>query len=307
MGPKDSSRARQAANLGFGELRDREAQSRPGRSVVEIGFTTRTGYRIEVLGVDGLVELTVTRGSGTTNYATRGVVGPNGRISANFGQLGRLSLRFRPARHNAGPCSPDFSYQRGLFRGTLNFAGEGNYLGLAVERVKGTFATASGLGCRRSSSQKTLERPGESSTAQASVVLIAASPQEENPARVFLVRTLPSRPSSVLFGAFIKEERGKTSITRAATRLAKVDRFVFDSSLSTASVSPPSPFSGYADYRRDDDGSVSWSGSLDASFPGAENVSFAESGFAAELMRKEATPDRLGLQLRTERVSTGGS
>jgi hypothetical protein len=76
------------------------------------------------------------------------------------------------------------------------------------------------------------------------------------------------------------------AIIRSVSANADLDAFSITTSNGhpqSATISPPEPFYGTADFQRNADGSSGWTGSLGVSFPGTEGVPLTGSDWKAQL------------------------
>jgi hypothetical protein len=117
----------------------------------EVALPANNGYRVTVLAradatiptsTSGEVQLITERGDERTEYLSRGKVTPMS-IEASFGQLGDVSLRFRPSggvvRIRAGRgCVVGVQAELGTFTGTARFSDE------ATEVIPGGSAVPGG-------------------------------------------------------------------------------------------------------------------------------------------------------------------
>lgn len=74
-------------------------------------------------------------------------------------------------------------------------------------------------------------------------------------------------------------------IERFVVAVGKERTFMFDPGLTTATISPPKPFSGAGAFQRNPDGTTAWSGSLTVSLTGAPDFALTGPAFTADLAR----------------------
>lgn len=279
------------------------AQPPPPRAI-QVTLRGTHGYGIELSGnVDGAhstVTLAAGRPFSIARYSVRGTITPT-RVKASFGKLGSVSLhlahyRLREVKLPKScrlPGSPAVSQVRiGTFVGSVRFHGEHGYTIASTHRVHGAVGEPPALVAATLGPHVQifcLGGPGQKSgdaEAPKPVLLNAASPDGaitflaiSNTASTSAAKTsastgyAPSSSGPTTFLAADSEIRGAMRISRSVISSAPAGDFVFDSTLSTATVTPPSPFSGSASFQRGADGSVGWSGSLAVSFPGMPRVS----------------------------------
>jgi hypothetical protein len=71
-----------------------------------------------------------------------------GTARARFGRLGSLDLRFSPGRREGAlGCAGGEGWQRGTFRGAIDFHGEHHYADVHADRIRGWFQTHPAAGC----------------------------------------------------------------------------------------------------------------------------------------------------------------
>lgn len=264
------------------------------------------GYRITVSGDPGGhgpadVEINIDNPTGGVFYLGHGTVSPRG-MHATFGRVGKISVRFHPSGKErrvrvSKAClknrPPTVTAQLGTFVGTVRLHGENGYTSVVAHRAIGGLGDP--LAISRGKLQcgwypSTAERKEEEESVQltaadkSSGVYFSASP---------LFRGSPQpggatgRPTSGkgkdLFLAIQGERREGLLVIRTAGAAAPSSAFSFDPALTSATVTPPPPFTGAATFERNADGSTSWTGSLGVSMPGLGLVSLTGPGYKSEL------------------------
>ena len=238
------------------------------------------GYEIELSSFQedkkrSFVALDATKGPLRANYEVRSEAGPG--IHATFGSLGQLDVSFhrrkRVVAHPEAHCT--WVFERGTFRGSFRFAGEGGYMTIEEINPQGTvFRLPHGF-CgfrddRRARPFLGLEQR-----------VLAAESREEGRTVSFQAseEEFVDKPS---FNASLIEKVEGMSIERSARTQGTKGSF---SSTGTArgSVHPPVPFVGSALFRDPAGAPASWTGSLMVSFLGAPEVPVAGEGFKAKL------------------------
>ncbi|MGN6217681.1 MAG: hypothetical protein ACTHN7_12140 [Solirubrobacterales bacterium] len=278
-----------AAGLALLALPSAAAADGGGGASAVLAFRASSGYRVHVFATRTLVGLRVDAREGPghaealTSYLTRGEF-TGSDLKADFGELGRVSMRFVPS---SAPPSTECEGERqvrsrhGTFVGSLRFPGEDDYLGADVKRVKGAMVTpVSGAGCHSS-------------------VALGGGRRRAKPKHKLtsLYAGFRRGLDAVYFRAYKEaahayyeaiDESGGEQV--AIYRYAYVEdsplTFATDSALSFAGISPPYPFSGIGLLQRNPDGSRAWSGSLAASFPGDPDASLTGPQFKTQLLRE---------------------
>lgn len=239
----------------------------------ELSLTTRSGYRVQVFGEGQNVVLAVSHDGGlvATTYVVRGTAA-GGRLQARFGDLGAISMRFRPApgKDGAGSCPGGSStrLRRGVFVGRLHFRGEGGYLGLDVQRARGTVTVPSGCN-RRGARALAARAQGESESGRLErspeAAYLRAYWREAGTAVSFVAAEFG--PGEAFYVVDTLSGEGRMAILRSALA-GPGKRFAVSNALSSAEVDPPAPFPGAGRFRENAHGEQSWSGRLAVDFPG---------------------------------------
>lgn len=253
------------------------------------------GYRLLVSARGATVTIGVTRGSSTphagssTTYVARGTAGPHG-IHANFRRFGRVDVKFHPTAEAVRGLPPDCfggttgaATVPGYFTGTVEFHGQGGYTVGHADRAKGEVVLPP--------------------TEQCPLVAGGANPLVEDPSAA-LPPAKTRMSLSALYKAgtggllFLARRAGKTGFY--AERFGTVGRigllsydyalgprssFTSDPRVSFGSVHPPRPFVGSATLRRGPRGKRTWTGDLEATFPGGERVPLTGPEFRTRLSR----------------------
>jgi hypothetical protein len=256
----------------------------------------------------------------TATYLAHGKVTPTS-IAASFGDRGRIDVRFQPsgrklrATHKAGCKRPGSSVlaRFGTFAGELRFQGEGGFTSAEVHRIPGRSVNFSALvaclfGATPHGQRAVLptpKLPWGIHLPGADVGVRRATPETPS------VPTHPShgpKPTTLLadhktpltrtvFAAQIRgrgplrllalesASEGSIGVIRFVKAEAAPSVFSFDDILSSASVTPPAPFSGTGAYQQGPGNTKSWTGSLAVSFLGAPHVPLTGSPFVARLAR----------------------
>ena len=254
------------------QLLTRHGKPVPPAPFFRSGFVLKAdGYKIGVSTFGSAVFLEVWRGGNgrriQTAYLARGVAAPE-RLQATFGKFGRVKMRFRESRNRTWrgqvrTCrgANRFIKRRGVFRGNLRFKGENGYVSIRIHRAKGAVVTQAPK-CRRP--RGGFKIPFARSLSRTKSALFAIAREGVAATAFFAVEDR----RSTLFFATNEESRGKLAIVRMAV-LRKHSRIHTNESLTSAHLSPTSPFHGTGRYIAAPDGSVAWYGGLSANFPGA--------------------------------------
>lgn len=247
------------------------------------GFAVDGGhhYQVRVFTFGSAVILEVLRKSdghlSVSAYLARGVATPH-RLQATFGNLGKISMRFRPPRRGDGVRSvcrfgERLTQHRGSYVGHFDFKGEDGYVSLDLHRAKGSIVTPAGRCRRHHLTQAQIEKFIESLFEPVSALFTSA---REGVTTTTLL-SLKSK-SRTVFLASHEETHGRLAIIRIATARAPKG-FRVDETVTRAALSPPAPFHGTGHYRAEPDGATSWTGNLSVNFPGAPRFPLAGRDF----------------------------
>lgn len=239
------------------------------------------GYLLSVTGRPNVVEILVTEANprhgdfAVADYKVQGTTSA-GKIEADLGSFGAISMRFKPSGNAQTKTLPKASKacsaprkvvpREGTFVGTFRFAGEADYTTVEAFEAKGTIGISESVICVAAAP----EDSGKDRRHRPPSPYLGVT-ANDNHLRFAASVLTPSR--RVSFIANSRETNGKVSITRFVARRGLPSSFKFDSDLSVATVTPPPPFFGTATFQRGSKGmSPTWSGSLAVSFPGAPAV-----------------------------------
>jgi hypothetical protein len=226
----------------------------------------------------GRISIYTSKGRRGAFYSATGKV-THKRLSADFGEFGRIDLRFQPRHHGTrrsaskraspaagdgyGPiCEVVLNSRSGRFKGTIRFRGEAGYTTIRAHRDRGTV----GAGKRSCQSGDGGDLHGTELHARSGSLEFEAVSYRRAPAPFFIA----TQTDSV----------GPVQVQRFATEPGKRSDFSFDAGLMSAHVEPPTaPFSGSADFTAPH----RWAGSLSVAFPGVPRVPMTGTGFRANL------------------------
>jgi hypothetical protein len=252
------------------------------------------GYRVVVAGVEETVVVEVERKRdkkfkrAITAYVARGTVSSS-RISASFGSLGKVDVRFKPSgkvekskprRHCRGPNH--FTSRLGVFVGKIDFPGENGYLSAKAHRAKGKVRFPLNLDCR---SAFLPFRPGRAKrpTHRVKPALFEATWRHAVDSTLFIAARGLLLRDKAIYLALSEHSAGRVAVLHAAESIGSPKAFTVSNALTRASLSPPAPFDGKGLYSAAPDGSRTWGGPLTASFPGAPRFPLAGPEFETEL------------------------
>lgn len=259
----------------------------PSRSA-EFRVKGSGGYSIAVLGDHGRVYLAVRRGNLSATYSAHGTTSLE-QIKARFGSLGRVSVRFHPdgpARLvplPKGRCQGRGELiQRGTFVGVIQFEGEQAYTDVDVTRAKGKVTNAFKQICSRGAGEGGGQPPFQLTE------LIARSESANAIVAAFkaVSKTIPRLDSATFIASLSESLPGPLFIVRSITASTDISAFTSSESggrVTSATISPPAPFSGTATFERKKGNRGTWTGSLSGEFLGRGAVSLVDPDFIAEI------------------------
>lgn len=234
----------------------------------------RVGKRTPQVGVS------VKQGPLTASYSVPEE--PATGLQATFGSLGKLDVRFQRRRKTIERPEPNCKWiaEFGVFRGSFDFTGEGGYLIVHAVDPAGEVVRLPNGFCGFGSF-----RPARVSIPGLNQTVLAA--RMEDAARVVSFeasRFLQSPPA--VFTASLRERVGEMAVERTARSVGEKKSFS-RSKTSRASVSPPPPFTGSAQFNDPATGPASWTGSLSVSFLGAPDIPLTGEAFVAKLCPRQ--------------------
>jgi hypothetical protein len=244
------------------------------------------GYSAQLKSEGDKLQLIISRGLfPSLVYRFHGRVSAAG-ISARIADLGTIDLRFKPSgktRHGRPPrnCSgPRATQIEGHFIGEFDFQAEQAVTKIDLTSAKGSLA-APGWHCRKESIDDFLQRAPSGSTY---TFLQATDPGRKLGFSTFTgVDAEHPEALGTEVSASARTHRGPVTVDHLAVALA-VNIFSFDSALTTATVTPPSPFRSSATYCRACSPRSQWTGDLSVLLPGlAHPVALTGPAYRASL------------------------
>ncbi len=270
-----------------------------GDRLESLELSGSSGFRISILSIaSGHVFLLASHGDTSVAYMVSRRRARPGELRATFGKLGRLAVRFvpsgppKPVPQAADGCrGPNPTSQEGHFVGTIHFRGEQGFTVVDARRAHGQVIVSGRRVCRR------LPPHHESGSSPPGVSL---SVHRKSDLGDFLKGGgAPSFNAyefghgtplggSVSYNANIFERRPRMTISRSVSASANPAGFAVSApgvNPTTATVAPPAPFEGSAEFVHDARGGTSWSGDLSVNFPGRGIVSLAGPSYVGKLCR----------------------
>lgn len=264
------------------------ADPAPARGPVNAEFFAKAsnGYNATLKSEGDRLQLTLARDifPGLV-YSFHGRVSASG-IEARIADLGTIDLRFVPAgktKRVAPPkhCTgPEATLTEGHFLGAFHFRAEGGVAKIDLAHARGAITTP-GWHCKSVIPKNIFE----SAPSDLSYTFLQASEKARQVGFDAITTTDPHHPgvSGTEFSASMLTRRGPVKVVHVAVTLAE-NAFTSDSALSTATATPPEPFSGSATFCRACAAGSQWTGDLSVSLPGiTAPVKLAGPGYDVSL------------------------
>lgn len=256
----------------------------PGYRSAELDLEGSNGYRIYIeRRGHRKVFLLAAGGRNTVAYVARSLAPKGSGIKARLPGVGWISVRFRPQGppqrekplRFPGCKSKEIVEQPGWFVGAIRIRGERGYTRVRRKRAPGTIKTVGKEVCKRS----TLAVGPESDSGGIELRAVSDSAG-------FDASAIPELTSTAVFSAGTSERRRGMEIYRSTfVHGKKKDLLLGDTRPFplSATVTPPAPFQGSAEYRRTPEGERTWTGSLTVLLPGLGPVALTGPDFSARL------------------------
>ncbi len=263
-------------------------KSSPGYRV-QLHLRGSNGYAIRIEGSrSGSIYVIAQKRSASVAYSIADKK-PGAGIAARLPGVGMVSVKFRPAGNSKQLPPPNNCRGRGrvvrhgVFVGRLRLHGERGYTEVSAQRAKGKVVHSFRQVCNNNTSH--IHTAGDAHWA----LLSATSRRGHGVLSVHAFKLSSLRTpglDAVSVGASTFSKRGPMLITRAVSAEADVDDLQLaepPGSLQSASLSPPSPFTGTATFQRISKTSSTWEGPLSVELPGVGQVNLAGPEFSSSL------------------------
>lgn len=211
------------------------------------------------------------------------------KVFADLGRLGTINATLHLSGHEktvpfCGRLKVPF--EPGYYEGTLKFRGEGGYVQADQTRAPLSPFPFPRSGCHGGGSGEELNSP-DLPGARLRALSFAGG-------RILSLQVNKNRPKAPAFYSVnLRERRDGVKIKRAIEGKAPASAFAFTHDLGTATLRPPSPFSGTASIARSEDSfSPLWAGDLAVDLPGRPEVPLAGPGVHVSLVHARFTRSR---------------
>jgi hypothetical protein len=257
----------------------------PGRHSVELNLKGSHGFRIDAGKSGRFVYFQAANARSVATYLDRSPDQKGSGIKARFPGIGRISARFHPkgSPHREPPffsqCrGGETVKQPGLFVGTIEFRGERGYTSVSATRASGEISTTEREICKRS----VFDDGPDLKVDRTELWAYSRSRGRQ----VGFGASMWGSPDSPLttFGASVVERRRAIAIFRLTFASGEESQLTAGDSRPhplSATVTPPAPFHGSAEFERTAEGDRSWTGSLSVHFPGLDPIALTGPSFVA--------------------------
>ena len=262
----------------------------PAEHVRQLTIQGTHGFRITVTRISGRVELTASNGNTAAIYVVRSAKIPTDRIDATFPGLGKVSVRFHPSgriHRELGFCERRLSFrQSGIFSGTIRFEGEQGFTRINVDNAPGFVFRSFKEVCKGS---------GESDSEAKGPPSYSLTERARSQGRTLVFTATKSADvmsldrSASYFASQWERRHGMLSV-RVASAQADRDTFAVAGPPfrpESATITPPSPFTGTASFQASPGTVAKWEGTLAVELPGAGTVPLTGPQFRPELCRRQ--------------------
>lgn len=265
----------------------------PGYRESALSLKGTHGFQVSVSANDRIAELSVTRKDSVAVYYVKADGPPGERIEATFPGLGRVAVGFHPSQ--AVQRKPPFfphchggagTVQKGVFRGTIKFRGEGGFTAVNALHARGYIESTSREVCPRDDHDSSTDidvgghpTPGYS---------LAAT--KRSGGRILSFSAFRQTSESVIddetwFTAVLAEKVRAMRILRVASATVQSGGLPVTGDQrgpNSTSVSPPAPFRGTANFEGTGNEST-WEGTLAVDLPGAPDLELTGPSFRSSL------------------------
>ncbi|MGN6201931.1 MAG: hypothetical protein ACTHNY_05950 [Solirubrobacterales bacterium] len=254
-----------------------------GKGAAEVHLAGSHGYRLAISASSEDVTVTAKKGGASVAYYLFGSRLEGDRIDARLPGVGGISLRFHEHRRfRRGPqndCrSPHTLIRKGVFVGWIRIRGERDYTRAESHHVRGKIVRRAGGKCG--------QRPSARASSARSEWLGAGVARGRSGNLSFMAISLPMTKSrtNLVFAASLTRVRGEMVVVSSQSAISEdAAAMEFGEPPRSATVTPPSPFTGTATFQQESADQFSWTGDLTVELPGSGEVSLAGPRFETAL------------------------
>lgn len=226
-------------------------------------------------------------------YEVQGEVTEAG-LKVRFGRLGLIDVAFTPTKTlsstepSEGCTGASRTLREGVFTGTIDFTGEGEFVHLEGPQAEGSMSVISQWQCPEDPAFS--ERPFAALSRR-----LALRPRDENEKGTLSAYNLRclcffavgirhrGKGGRSIFAGGRAEIREGMTIFRGTVAHTGASAFAFDHAAGTATVRPPPPFSGHATFRSRSHARPFWRSTIRVPLLGADSFGLTGPGFRVEL------------------------
>jgi hypothetical protein len=272
---------------------------RPASVVAEVELRGARGFNLRLVAFDHSMDLSVTKrvsklGEEGVTYFSRRPTMPGGyfngsSLDVRVGRLGRFRADFVPTSTKTegdnGECRGDPpTIEQGHFVGLLEFRGERGYTSVHTHRAPGTVTKTASASCKMQSSSfsRGVEYQLVAGDQNGDTILQASREEVSSGSKVTPTSFLASAANKsgrlvVVHSAFVLDFHAQPGATFRTPNLAEP--------LAEATLQPPAPFSGSANFRLEGPRTATWTGDLTVELPGLGRVPLAGDEIQAGLCK----------------------
>jgi hypothetical protein len=255
----------------------------PGQRYADVRVHGTHGYGLQISAMKSGVFIVATKGDSSVSYLARRGKLEGDHIKAHLPGVGWVFLRFRELkRYHRKPADncrgPDPLVRSGIFVGWIRINGERNYTRVNAHHVLGKITRQQGTVCTRRADARASKTLAEQ--------LLSAETRRGRGTLSFFAYNLfgPSEFNLLIFRASLFRTRGQMVISNASTAISQdPGTMAVAEPPRSATVDPPSPFTGTAAFRQEVADEFSWLGDLQVELPGIGDVALAGPRFDASL------------------------
>jgi hypothetical protein len=228
------------------------------------------GYRVMVLAGSkrsdgrGVVSILAISRHGFVGYSAPATVAPF-KVEADLGRLGAIDLELVPTggERTVDSCAEEkVTFLRAEYRGKFVLRGEEGFARAEATAIPVRPDILARLVCSSSTSFGEFRGPG----LPGAWLRVASTGKRSPDVELEVMKNGPRARTRL--SVEVTERRGRIAIERATERLLGPSALRFDSPLRAATVSPPAPFAGSAEFDRDAGPAGRWRGNLTVDLPG---------------------------------------
>jgi hypothetical protein len=240
------------------------------------------GYRLTISADNETVFVTATNGDASVDYFLARAKLAGDLIDARLPGVGRVFLRFHEQERGRQP-GPKYCHgpapvvRRGVFVGWVRIRGEHDYTQAESRHVRGKIVNSFRSSCHL---------PFRARAGSGALEHLDAVALRGKGLLIFSAISFPivEKGSPLFFRAALSRQRGSMLVANSVSAITKkAESLSIATPPRSATVEPPSPFTGSATFQRESKTDFSWAGNLAAELPGIGEVPLAGPNFESAL------------------------